>query len=112
MDKKEKKPKKEKTTKPKKETTTKPKKETTTKPKKETTTKPKKETTTKPKKETTTKPKLKKQKGGINIIDGIVGVVNSMMDLGESVKYEMTQITQIGPQLSISGKMPAGTSSV
>ena len=96
MDKKEKKPKKEKTTKPKKEKTS----------------KLKKETTTKPKKETTTKPKLKKQKGGINIIQGIVGVVNSMMDLGSSVKNEMSAITQISADLNKSGKMPAGTSSV
>ena len=96
MDKKEKKTKKEKTTKPKKEKTA----------------KPKKEKTTKPNKETTTKPKLKKQKGGINIIQGIVGVVNSMMELGSSVKFEMNEITQIGPQLSRSGKMPANTSSV
>jgi len=96
MDKKEKKPKKEKTAKPKKEKTT----------------KPKKDKTTKPKKETTTNPKLKKQKGGINLIQGIVGVVNSMTDLGSKVKYEMTQITQIGSQISSSGKMPANTSTI
>ena len=82
------------------------------KPKKEKTAKPKKEKTAKPKKETTTKPKLKKQKGGINIIQGIVGVVNSMMDLGSSVKYEITAIKQISSDLNKSGKMPANTSSV
>jgi len=96
MDKKEKKPKKEKTAKPKKEKTA----------------KPKKETTTKPKKETTTKPKLKKQKGGLNIIQGIVGVVNSMMDLGSSIGNEITAIKQISSDLNKSGKMPANTSSV
>ena len=82
------------------------------KSKKEKTAKPKKETTSKPKKETTTKPKLKKQKGGINIIQGIVGVVNSMMDLGSSVKNEMSAIKQISSDLNKSGKMPANTSSV
>ena len=82
------------------------------KPKKEKTAKPKKEKTTKPKKETTTKHKLKKQKGGINIIQGIVGVVNSMMDLGSSVKNEMSAIKQFSPDLNKSGKMPANTSSV
>jgi hypothetical protein len=112
MDKKEKKPKKEKTIKPKKEKTIKPKKEKTTKPKKDKTTKAKKETTTKAKKEKTTKPKLKKQKGGMNIIQGIVGVVNSMMDLGSSIGNEITAIKQISSDLNKSGKMPANTSSV
>ena len=82
------------------------------KSKKEKTAKPKKETTSKPKKETTTKSKLKKQKGGINIIDGISGIINSMIDLGSSIQNEMSAITQISADLNKSGKMPANTSSV
>jgi len=96
----------------KKEKTTKHKKEKTTKPKKEKTTKPKKETTAKSKKEKTTKPKLKKQKGGNDIIDGIIGVINAMTDLGSSVKNEITAIKHISSDLDKSGKMPANTSSV